>query len=191
MVDTRIVIVVDIFVVLLSLGAFWMTVGYGSGYDGFNAFDVASMVGGYIGGQQVNPPSYQGAEFNAYAQAVLPPLMAGSWEVDAAIIALTTGLISAFFSFVRWRLSLLAGALEVIGCLSWVAGISGISQEAGSKLAQWQGFNGVATPISVGSDVGTYIGAAGGVFLIATYLLTRTHRLDTPLDSSLPTPQVN
>ncbi len=187
MVDTRIVIVADIFVVILSLGAFWMTIGNPQSFpDGYNAFDVASMVGGFIGGQQVNPPSYTQQDYTAYVQSVMPPLITGSWELDVAIIALTAGLVLAFASFARWTLSLASGVLEVVGTLLWVAGISGIGNEAANRLAGWQGFTGRAVQISVSADVGAYIAAAGGVLFLATYFLTRAGRLDVPLDSTPP-----
>ncbi|MDG7008576.1 MAG: hypothetical protein JRN06_10095 [Nitrososphaerota archaeon] len=55
---------------------------------GYDAFDISSMVGGYIGGQQVNPPSYQQSNFVAFTQAVLPPLIVGNLELDTAIVAI-------------------------------------------------------------------------------------------------------
>jgi hypothetical protein len=137
-VDVRIVIVADILIVFLSLGAIWLAVGNsGSIPSAYDAFDVAGMVGGYVGGQQINPPSYTQNDYNAFVQAVLAPLIVGSWELDAAMISLTVALVLACLSFVRWQLSLPAGVLEVLGSVLWSGGVSSISQEAGSRLAAW------------------------------------------------------
>ena len=186
MVDTRIPIVAGIFIVVLSLGAFWLSIGGPQG-AGYNAFDMAGMVGGYIGGQQVNPPSYTQQDYNAYVQAVLPPLIVGNWELDVAMIALTAGMILSFASFAKWTLSRVAGILELAGALLWFSGVSAIGQEASARLAEWAGSGG-STQVSVNADWGTYIAAAGGVFLLADYFLTRIGKLDAPVDSSLPPP---
>lgn len=182
--DTRIIIVVGIFITVLSLGAFWLVIGSARGYD---AFDVVGMVGGYIGGQQVNPLSYQASDYNAYIAAALPPLIIGSWALDGAMAALAAGFFLAFASFARWTLTYLAGILQVVGALLWLAGVAGISQEVGAKLSQWPGFYGSAGAVSVSASAGAYIAAASGFVFLAIYFLTRGGRLDTPLDSSLPT----
>lgn len=186
--EVRIVIVFDIFVIILSLGAVWIVVGAaGSQFPaGYNAFDVSSMVGGYIGGQQVNPPSYQQISFFAYTQAVLPPLILGDLALDAAIFAIPAALLLSVVSLGRWRLTLPAGILGVAGGALWTLGIPAIAQQAGSQLAAWHGFNGVVTRISVSSSLGPEIVLFGGALLLVTYFMTVKEKLDPPLNSDLP-----
>lgn len=187
MADVRIVLVFDVFVVLLSFGAVWVVAGNPQSPNGYNGFDVASMVGGYVGGQQANPLSYQQTDYLAYTQAVLPPLIVGDAELDVALIAIPAALVLALASLARWQLSLPAGILAVAGGALWIGGIPAIARSAGTRLASWQGFGGGGTPIPVGSSLGPYIAVAGGAFLLTTYFMTRGGRLDTPLDTSPPT----
>jgi cell division protein FtsW (lipid II flippase) len=186
LVATRFVLVFDIFILFLSLGAVWLTVGDPqSGFpNGYTAFGVATMVGGYVGGQQVNPSNYTQSDYDAYTQAVLPPLMVGSWELGVALIALPVALVLALVSFARWQLLLPAGILAVVGCVLWIGGISAIAQEAGNRLAEWQGFGGATLQESVGPGFGPYIAVVGGISLLITYFLTKGGKLDSPLDSA-------
>ncbi len=189
MADVRIIIVVGIFILLLSFGAVWISVGGGqSSSGGYNAFDVASLVGGYVGGQEINPPSYQATDFNAYTQAVLPPLMVGSPELDAAILAIPAAFVMALASLARWKLSLPAGILGAAGGVLWTLGVPGIAREAGDRLAAWPGFNGRGIQMPVGSSLGPYIAVVGGALLIVAYLLTTKERLDTPVDDTFSIP---
>jgi len=189
-VDVRIVVMVDIFIVFLSFGAIWINVDQNGSPipDAYNGFQVSGMVGGYIGGLQVNPPSYQATDFGAYTQAVLASLIVGNMELDAAMVAIPAALLLALASFVRWRLLLLAGILETVGGVLWRLGIPAISQQAGSQLAAWQGFGAGAPNVSVSSSLGPDFAVAAGVLLGTTYLLTVKEKLDPPLDSGMPVP---
>ena len=96
-----------------------------------------------------------------------------------------TAFLSPFASFARWTLSRVAGILELAGAVLWFSGVSAISQEASTRLAEWAGFSG-NTQVPVSADWGTYISAAGGIYLLANYFLTRIGKLDAPMDSSPP-----
>ena len=188
--EVRIAIVLDIFVIFFSLGAVWIVVGQaGSQFPtGYNAFDVSSMVGANNGGQQVKPPSYHQSTFVAYTQAGLPPQIVGNLALDAAIVAIPATLLLAFFSLARWRLSLPAGILGVVGGALWTLATPAIAKQAAGRLAAWQGFNGVGTQVSVGSSLGPDIAMAGGALLLITYFMTVKEKLDPPLNSDLPNP---
>ena len=162
--DTRIIIVVDVFVVFASLGAIWLVVansqqGIPTGYD---AFDVFGMVGGYVGGHQVNPSNYTQTDYGAFIWALLPPVIVGSWALDAALIAVPLALVLAVMSLARWQLALPAGIIGILGGTLWVSGVSSISQEAGARLSGWQGFYSTGPQSSVSASLGPYMIMAGG-----------------------------
>ena len=184
MVATRVTLLVDVFIVVLSFGAFWLAVGSSQSQipSGYTSFDVVSMVGGYVGGQQAYPSNYLQNDYAAYVQTVLPPLIVGSWGLDVAIVAIPLAFVLAILSFSRWQFSLFAGILGVTGSLLWIAGIYAIAPEAARRLGDWPGFTGAVPQISLSPSLGPYMALVGGLSFLFTYFLTRTGKLDPPFE---------
>ena len=185
MVATRVVLAVTILAFLLSVGASWLSVDNPQTFmpNQYNAIDIANMVGGYVGGQQASPPANMTQfDYNAFAWAVLPPMITGSWELDAAIVILIAALVLTFVSLARWSLSLPAGVLGITGSALWVSGVSSIASVAGSRLAAWDTFSGTTPKISVSASFGPYLTVFSGTLLLAVYFLARAGRLDAPFD---------
>ncbi|MDE1852425.1 MAG: hypothetical protein KGI38_01625 [Thaumarchaeota archaeon] len=184
MVATRIVLLVDVFIVVLSFSASWLAVGSSQSQfpSGYTSFEVASMVGGYVGGQQGYPSNYLQNDYAAYVRTVVPPLIVGSWGLDVAIVLIPLAFVLTILSFSRWQFSLLAGALGATGSLLWIAGISAIAPEAAKRLESWPGFSGAVPQVTLSPSLGPYMALVGGLSLLFTYFLTKAGKLDPPFE---------
>ncbi len=148
----------------------------------YTGIDIASMVGGYVGGQQ--NAAYLNSSASGYASSVwalLPTIIVGNWALDIGLIGVPVALVLTFASFLRWELSLPAGVIALAGCILWIWGVSAIAPEAGRRLAALNSSSG-APPVPVSASLGSYLMVVAGASLLLTYFMTRAERLDPPLD---------
>lgn len=176
MVSARVVILIGLVFLYLSFGVNWVyfsATGYGVNYS-----DVVGYLGPYVSHGYLPDNSTIDGEI----WVVLVPQLVSNGALLASVIVFPASAILGVVALFRWKLMVYSGLLALLCGGLWVWGIDLVSARVNSQLDAWLVYAGEAADSSVGSQVGPYIFAFGGLVLVAGYLLSRAEKLDHPLD---------
>ncbi|MDG7008355.1 MAG: hypothetical protein JRN06_08960 [Nitrososphaerota archaeon] len=161
----------------ISLGAYWLTIRndpFSGSFAQFTMLCLFGMVGSRTGPTHSSLAST--LDFDAYVDSALPPIIAGSWELVTAIIAVVLGLLLGLAAFFKWWLTFPSGLLSISAGVLSIAGVSSTAPAIVASLSEWPGFVGETVSLPVGISFGPYVTIAGGVVLVAAYLLSKENR---------------
>lgn len=175
MVSTRVMIALGTFIILLGFGSGW--IAFSSSPSGYTYFDIATGLGSSYGPCNCPPTSdtIQG-EF----LLLLLPIVASPGPLIASMIAYPAAFVLAAYSFFRWKVMWAAGALSVFSGALWFTGVYLDQASIVGGLESWSGSGGGAYSVYV--QLGAYFALAGGAVLLLGYVLSKTDKLDWPID---------
>ncbi len=175
--SARFALFVGLIMLFISLGAYWLTIRndpFSGSFAQFTMLCLFGMVGSRTGPTHSSLAST--LDFDAYVDSALPPIIAGSWELVTAIIAVVLGLLLGLAAFFKWWLTFPSGLLSISAGVLSIAGVSSTAPAIVASLSEWPGFVGETVSLPVGISFGPYVTIAGGVVLVAAYLLSKENR---------------
>lgn len=178
-----------VFLIFLSTGIPWLQAS-GDGSAVFSGLDIYGELGSTYGVCHC-PPDNQ--SLGGELTLVLLPSLLPPGALSPGILMFPIAVFVAIAAFVKLRLVVIAGILAAASGSLWAGALALMGNQIASRLETWEGIAnqqaGIAstTPphFSVDPSVGPYVLLAGGVVLLATYVLDRKEKLDPSDDWSV------
>ncbi|MFI5404804.1 MAG: hypothetical protein ACHQYR_03655 [Candidatus Gagatemarchaeaceae archaeon] len=189
MVSVRTMSAVGVFMIFLSTGIPWLEVT-GDSSAVFSGLDIYGQLGSVYGVCHCPPDNLSlGGEF----VLVLLPSVTPPGVLSPGILMFPVAVFAAILAFVKLRLVVVAGVLAAASGSLWAGGLALIGNQVVTRLEAWEiiankqaGITTTAAPhFSVDPSVGPYVLLAGGIVLLATYVLDRREKLDPSDDWSV------
>lgn len=188
MVSVRTIAAVGVFLIFLSTGIPWIQAS-GDNSAVFSGLDIYGELGSTYGVCHC-PPDNQ--SLGGELTLVLLPSLLPPGVLSPGILMFPIAVFAAIVSFVRLRLVVVAGMLAAASGSLWAGALTLIGGQAAMKLDVWEalayqqsGITRAQIPFSVFPSLGPYMLLAGGLVLLATYVLDKKEKLDPSDDWSL------